>query len=279
MRLLPVFLLFNGLAIILHISLHDQVADNQSLLDSVPNLLVIGYASLPARPMVPAWSLDIELQFYAIFPVIFAIMTKMERYAWSVALSALAVGTVYMAFVLRGDPHNVLPYIGFFLVGVLSAKNLWRPSGRLVAMLALLAVVLLAVVVSVPPLRGLSMFEVDETRFVWNTAMNVGLALLLTPLALASAYGRSSRRDRMLGEMSYVVYCSHWLAVILFHHYLSNSAPMTKASLLVALIASIYAVSFVVLIYFDMPIGRWRERWIGRFVRRTGSLKEAPALP
>ena len=267
LRILPIFLLCNGLAILLHLSLHDGIARLHSRTDVIPNVLILGYASLPERPMVPAWSLDIELQFYLIFPLIFSFYRRLGRSSWIWTLSILALGAGYMALFLRDDSHNVLAFLGFFLIGSVCAKETWRPTGQLVWASASLFIICLLAVTVIPSLRGFSMVTVDSAKFTWNAALNCGFALLLTPLALSSVFIRSNKRDRLLGELSYVVYCSHWLAVTVAAHYLSSMGKIAKAPFLLALLVMTYSVSLLLLLYVDRPITDRRERWIGRHLR------------
>src|SRR5215469_4872256 len=68
-RLLPAFLLCSAIAWSLAI-LNDEVPPlGNWLYQLVPNLIIIGYG-LDWQPNVPAWSLDIEVQFYLIAPLL-----------------------------------------------------------------------------------------------------------------------------------------------------------------------------------------------------------------
>lgn len=263
MRLLPVFLLFNFACLALHFHLHDKVAAGTRLRDMLPNFIIIGYAGLPEKPMVPAWSLDIELQFYLLFPLLFPLIKWMRGMTGAaVCAAALCLGGAYMAVVLHDDSTLVLPYMGFFLLGVFAAKSNAQPSRALVSTGASIAIVGLAVVVALPSLRGIAMHTIDDRMFPWNRAFNFVFALLLTPLALSSVHQRSGSRDRMLGDLSFTVYCSHWLAKIIGEHYLSNLSRMEKAPAVVLLLVITYAASVWLLIRVDRPINRWRERWV-----------------
>jgi peptidoglycan/LPS O-acetylase OafA/YrhL len=280
MRILPVFLIFNTLTLALHFAWRDHVAASQSAIDIIPNVIVIGYASLPFRPMVPAWSLDIEMQFYLLFPFIFSVMRNAHRNVWAVSLTILAASGAYMSVtLLQDETQNLLPFIGFFVLGMFCAHTRWHPSRRLAGGAALLCAGGLAVVLALPSLRGLALVTINQTEFAWNNPMNFAVAVLLAPLALCSVYGKSSRRDRLLGDMSYVVYCSHWLAVLLADHCLSELNRFAKAPALVVLIIATYLASLIVLVYVDRPIGRWRERWIDNYLRSSDNVRAVRALP
>lgn len=58
LRINPVFLLFNSLALLLHLVLDDAPREGDHCWMSISNILIIGYASPPRPPLNPAWSLD-----------------------------------------------------------------------------------------------------------------------------------------------------------------------------------------------------------------------------
>ncbi len=264
-RLLPVFLIFNSLAIVMNMVLHEQVAPGR--LSIIPNTLIIGYSSLPDAPFPPAWSLDIELQFYILFPIIFALMPSFERFFVRILFAAFLLGGLYfaflpaLAFITIG---TVFPFAGFFLLGAFSAKRGWKPSRSLSVASLVLTLILVTAILSVPSLRGFLIRGVSDLEIAWHDAVNFVLALVLTPFALSTVYVRSTHRDRIMGDMSYVVYCSHWLARTVAKHYLSDLGRTAKAPLVLGLIITTYGVSLLLLLYVDWPLSRWRERWVAR---------------
>jgi peptidoglycan/LPS O-acetylase OafA/YrhL len=264
MRLIPTFLLFNALAAILHFFLQDNDQLQYSFIKNLPNIFILGSASLVGRPLVPSWSLDVEVQFYIIFPVIVLVSNWLHRYVWIILTPILAAGALYLAYFNVAFTNNVLPYMGFFLLGLATAQTKSRPPQRLTWTATALCFAGLLVIFAVPDLRGVLIETKSPLAFAWNGAANVMVALLLSPLALASVHIRSNQRDRMIGNLSYVIYCSHWLAVIIAAHYLSGVGIMVKAPIVAGLLAVTYAVSLIVLLFFDQPISLWRERWIER---------------
>lgn len=267
-RLLPAFLLFNALAFLFHVALHDA-ASRQSWLDVIPNVAIIGYASLPSAPLNPAWSLDMELQFYLAFPLLFLLLDALAKRAVLVLAVTLGLGGLYIAAFIDSDngPATMLPYAGLFLLGVLAARLGWRPSRRLeIGSLTVLGFGALGVI-GAPPLRGFVIHGLSADAFAWNPAVNFALALAAGPLALASVHARSTPRDRLVGDMSYIVYCSHWLAVIAAQAFLSGAGRLDKGLAVAGLVALTYLSSYFVLTGFDRPIGRWREAWVARRLR------------
>ena len=279
MRLLPVFLLFNTIAWLIHVGWGDRVAQATTGWAWIPNVLILGYASLPRHPMVPAWSLDIELQFYLLFPLIFPLLRSSPSRSWWLGGLLLLVGGCYMGVFTQTDAVYVLPYGGFFLLGVVMAQIRTPPSPWLVRCTTALCAASLGAILLNPAWRGLAVHSVDAAEFEWNTGLNFALALLLTPFALSTVFRRSTNLDRTLGELSYVVYCSHWIGVMLATELLSEASRWVKAPLIAGMLVLTYAVSLLVLEYIDRPIGRWRERWIKGVIYPAGDVREAAALP
>ncbi len=264
LRILPLFLLFNSLAFALHFALQGHVIFAQSLADIIPNTLIIGYASLQLAPLAPAWSLDIELQFYIVFPLLFSLLDRLDRYALPVLVCALGLGGLYVSFFVSsyGVSPTIIPYLGFFLLGVFAARNNWKPSSSLIYGSAAILAIGVLVLIGVPSLRGYVLHSHTMVDFVWNSTVTFAVALVAAPIALSSVYAKSTPRDRVVGDLSYVVYCSHWLMVIVATRFLEELGKVEKELVIVALVALTYLASFFVLIYFDRPIGRWREAWV-----------------
>lgn len=126
MRVLPIFWLFNGLAIGMHYIFHDKVFSAQQPIDLFSNVFILGYASLPQIPLVPAWSLDVEMQFYLIFPVLYVILKAARTYALALVAGALVVSGA-CACALLERTQTVLPFLGLFLLGSLAARSQRAP--------------------------------------------------------------------------------------------------------------------------------------------------------
>lgn len=279
LRLLPAFLLFNTAAILLHLVWHDRIAASLNGWPLLPNILLLGYAGLAERPMIPGWSLDIELQFYLAFPLLFPFLRHSPRFAWFLCLLLLMLGGGYMAIWLQDNSTTALPFGGFFLLGIAAAQSRTGPSRQLVRVCAALALIGFVAVLANPSWRGTALHSINAGEFAWNTGLNFLLAILLAPLALATVFRRSSRFDRLLGDLSYMVYCSHWIGVLLAQKYLSDESRWVKAPSIAGILIVTYAVSAAVLLYFDRPISRRRERWIGGFVSRPARELEVTAAP
>ena len=55
----------------------------------------------------------------------------------------------------------------------------------------------------------------------------------------------------------------------------SDFSRATKAPLVLGLIAATYGISLLVLLYVDLPLSRWRERWVARQIRPPATVAES----
>jgi peptidoglycan/LPS O-acetylase OafA/YrhL len=271
MRLMPMFLLFSVAAILLQNVLHTKVALTHIGFDVLPNFLILGYASLHERPLVPAWSLDIELQFYLIFPLLWGIIPRNRTTLGWATVFLLTAGGIYLGADLKDQSAIFLPYLGFFAIGIYASRAQWKPASPLIWLCAGVALTMLAITLALPQARGVFFASEGLPGRDWNTAGNIAFAIMLVPLAVSTVTRRSTRIDRTVGDLSYAVYCSHWIGVAAAAYYLSDAGWRVKLPFIAASIILTYAVSLIVLLWFDRPIGHLRERWIRRQPKHVDS--------
>jgi peptidoglycan/LPS O-acetylase OafA/YrhL len=264
MRLMPMFLLFSVSAILLQNALHTDVALDHFGFDVLPNFVILGYASMSKGPLVPAWSLDIELQFYLLFPLFWRVIPRNKTVLLWIALFLIGAGAVYLGLILREQSRTVLPYLGFFTLGLYASRARMIPSRLAVRIGCALALLLVVGSLASPPLRGLFYAMDGLPAREWKTLGNIALALCLAPLAISTLTRKSTATDRTLGDLSYAVYCSHWIGVILAGHYLLDVGWRLKLPCVIALLVITYLASFAALVSFDRPLSRLREAWIRR---------------
>lgn len=205
-----------------------------------------------AIPM--AWSLSLELTFYAIAP--FLVRRPTGQIAAMAALSLAA----RVAAALAGwdaDPfsYRFFPFeLALFLGGVLAYRawkawpGLW--DGRPARLLALMAG---ADLLAYPWLLG------DWSDKPFFTPARVGTLLLLAcALPAIHAWTRNDARDRRLGELSYPLYLSHFLVLGAIGGIGPLASNLTLRTLAVALVSLL--VSWAVVRFVDAPVEAWRRR-------------------
>jgi peptidoglycan/LPS O-acetylase OafA/YrhL len=204
----------------------------------------------------PAWTLDIELQYYALVPVILW-MTAYRRRAAAAAMAAFAAASLYLFFrpvgILDID-RSLLAWSFFFLLGYAfyllpGLQALTRRKRWLIAAVA--ALILIA---------SLSRHRDVAILCVTLACMTVSSYLLV--LQQSGAFGR---RDRLLGDLSYPTYILHWICVQLLWLWLGHSVADLPAAgrfsiLLVLNVSMSTLVAYASLRAIGDPIEMLRRR-------------------
>jgi len=224
----------------------------------VSNCFLLGYDKLHIQPIVPAWSLDLEMQFYLIAPLL-AILLARRIIPASVLL--VMVAAVSGASAVLDGYVRLLSCLIFFVMGMTAASSDWRPSRKLAAW-SVAVTLLLIVVCFASPWRGVLLLGTHRGPMaIYNPQANVVLALLAVPFAIYTTAQKGFAFDDMFGDLSYVVYLLHWPATM----WLGSMLPMIGRYRLPAtavVYALVIGLSIVIWKFYDKPINRMRARWV-----------------
>jgi peptidoglycan/LPS O-acetylase OafA/YrhL len=269
-RLLPSFWLISMLAM-LFLYANGSLARYWAKPDLphaiVSNLLILGYGKLQMKPIVPAWSLDIEMQFYLIAPFIALFLARRKSPALWVVLAA----AVSLASSLLHNPFSLASFLVFFVIGMAAASVNWRPSGRLVLMcLAVAALMVICCLAS--PWRGILLVGAHPGPNSYYTPYaNVALALIMMPYAIYTTGNRGFSGDGMFADLSYLIYLLHSIGIMWLDSH-QGSVSHRLAFVAIAWVV-VLGLSFAIWKFFDHPINRLRSRWVSR--RRRVAVGEA----
>jgi peptidoglycan/LPS O-acetylase OafA/YrhL len=234
------------------------------------NIMILGYNSLSFQANIPAWSLDMEMQFYLVAPVVVFLVSRSM-----VALLICALFTLFSQWI--GGSTTVAPFLYFFGIGVASASRgikpaRWLAYGSLVSTIAVLlfcALWLVKGVMLAAPHQGPLLAFGSTTSFL--------IALMMTPWALYTTRQKGVSNDRMFGDLSYIFYLLHWSVLGALRtgegSYLERIVTCSEALVI------ILAASYVIWRLFDHPINKWRSAWVsGRRILTEPLRVSAPGL-
>jgi len=287
-RLSPTMLLVSAITIPLLIAIGipaSEVFRANPLHLAFSSTFLLGYSFLAYPPVGTAWSLDVEMQFYVVVPLLAVLLLR--GYRWSVL--AIAVGMSLLASWLLDADTTVLPkYLLFFVAGMASAHAGWSPSRRL-AFATGLAIPVVLIIVCLSPWADLVWGGAHPTAFhsAWGLPFNVVLALLTIPFAIYTVRQKSDATDRMFADLSYIVYLGHWIAMQWFFTFAGH--PFTARLLVAAAcFTAVSLASLAIWRFYDKPINRARARWVAAREKRVPpaeretemlSLRTEPAGP
>ena len=280
-RILPAFWVANLFAIAIA-ALRGSLPDAYRAVAFTPHLIpmisgnfgLLGYALLPhsQRLLDTAWSLDVEAEFYLVLPLLMLL-----RPAWRARSLLLAGFFGLCAILLYGEPvyRNLGYYIFFFGIGLYFHYSRKVPSQTLALTGLALSLLCLCVCCAVPELRGLVLASKHAAgeSVRWSYAANCAFAFMMMPYAFRTVRQPSSKHDRVLGDMSYLVYLFHVPALALLgDSYFSLSLRQRLPGLILVWIG-VFTVSLAFWALVHRPLERRRKRFISG--RKTAAAMSA----
>jgi peptidoglycan/LPS O-acetylase OafA/YrhL len=268
LRLLPLFLLANALGILVDILTHrfggkvgfEGVGVMEVVHYAFSNLFILGYNFLPYKGLIPAWSLDVEMQYYLALPALFLLV---QRTRWLGLVGLLGLFAMVKDTALQ---ESLLGYAMFFYMGMLACVYRWQPNAGWLRGSWLMAASLLVLLLGTS--EGRSMVIGGSTRAadfeVLNRYVSALLALVCMPITIASTWLPSSRRDKVLGDLSYSVYIFHSPLAVAYGYWCGQMAPMQRAPYLLAYLAVTAVVSCAAWRWVDKPVMAMRSRYLAR---------------
>jgi len=224
---------------------------------AVSSVFLLGYSWLEYQPVRPAWSLDVEMQFYVFAPLLSVLLLQ----GWKRLLLAAAavLSMIGAAFV----DVSILPKFGlFFMLGMIAAASDWHPSRRL-ALVSGLGVLAILLLVAFSPWSDLIWGGATPSAFhrTWNPPFAVALALLTVPFAMYTVRQKSDPPDRLMADLSYIVYLVHWMGVQWFAR-MAGRPFLDRFEVAALSVAATLVVSLAIWKFYDKPLNRARARWV-----------------
>jgi peptidoglycan/LPS O-acetylase OafA/YrhL len=194
-----------------------------------------------------AWSLSLELAFYAMVPFMNRLSTTWLCTLTGVSLFARA--SAYNWLGLDYDPwtYRFYPFeISFFLLGVLAYRFYAVRGVRLRTRWRQTALAVAAVIVLFRFIPDVSIYRLSVNNVVLFTIMFLAMPNLF-------AGTTDSRLDRFVGDLSYPLYLTHILAATFCAFALG-----TRSAAVIIAISLLASAGLVICV--ERPLDRWRHR-------------------
>lgn len=249
-RTLRIWPLYVAVTLIAWVALSLAGADRPA--SPLPALMLLGLAARPGDVLGVSWSLDIELQFYLLLPLI---ALGLRRLSGALAAATLTLAFAAGTWLFTRHLPTVFFYLPVFMAGVLVHRSGWTPGPRQVQA-SLLAVLAIAVLVFLLPGWNGLLFKRAFTDSLLENLGHMAWVLGLLPVVAWNVAQPSDRMDRWLGDMSYTLYLAHLPVVKLVAVFMPMD--MIGAKLLAILLTAL--VSLAVFVGIDRPLEARRSR-------------------
>ncbi len=266
-RLIPAFYTFTVITFIIisaiginYIDEFKSLSPIESIQTIASYIILLGYANTKLGIIAPAWSLDIELQFYILFPFLAYLVKTNKKYLIWLALTAFLV-SIYLTFFSHSWLGNTsLAYLYLFLLGVIIYRFDIRPTHLQCQLSGVALILLVAIQYAFPSLAPLY----RNLHSNYYLLLSIVLTLIAIPLLIKSIHTESNKFDRFLGEMSFMIYLSHWAWLIPYNNLIENHGGFFKIICVAGFFTLNFFISYVVYKLVDRPSEKLRHNWLKR---------------
>jgi peptidoglycan/LPS O-acetylase OafA/YrhL len=252
-RVYPVYAL--SLVAVAPFVLADRTPGKLSYLAAHLGLVQAWLGPIPVNWNTPAWSLSCEMFFYAVFPLLGALLIRRLGWGWIGCMAALACLLTRLTWALGvSDGVKPLVHLSDFLMGIVAACAFELVQDKVRGWW-----------LYVPGFLGAA------AAIAWAASLPVDLNSVLRPLngllLVGLAVGcpvLSARPLVYLGKSSYAMYILH---VPILWWYLREARVFSAGGY----IALVVAVSALVYAAVEEPANRWLRRSLAAPVRRPAT--------
>ena len=239
---------------------------------SIRNIILLSHSSIDQAIIGVAWSLDIELQFYLVLPLLIFLLAHMKT--WQTLILTVLLLVYSMIAIKIGWKAaffpNVINYLGVFLLGVLIYKFDYRPSRMMVLLSCACFIGLFLLFAAIPDTRT---FVIGEstllTRFPERDVFAVFASILLAPYVAYNVRQPTDSIDRSFGDMSYPLYLIHLPVSTLLHSTIRNETITEKIYVKTATIFISFILTYILFKYIDKPLNRRRASLVNTMFSKT----------
>ncbi len=224
--------------------------------------LMLGSAA-PPHLLTTFWSLDIEVQFYFLAPLVVALAAISHR---SCVRTFIIVALCMAAYFTLPLMDWLGPYLIFFVAGGILECTRWNPPRWLVACCTPAAILAYLFTAHMGIQFWQPAFEAPRWRF--GPLCCIALALPFVALCLQR---RSDRADRTMGDLAYPLYLFHFIPYLIIDPVESlHRLPFLERAVINLAMTTIGTAAIYFLI--DRPIDHLRSRWVESKVRANAGV-------
>ncbi|RYG53319.1 MAG: acyltransferase [Chitinophagaceae bacterium] len=230
------------------------------------NFIVLGVANSPFQLIGTSWSLDIEIQFYILAPL----LVLLFRRGWAIPLFIVSSMLAISLIAFHHFAYNILFYLPFFAIGGLIYHFNYQATKRIAVLCLLAAGALLFFNYAIPHLRNNYLLNKTSILlgFDYIELLNVVLLLLTIPYVSINVRLATKKelkgKEQLLSSISYILYLVHWPLLQIYAWFAGDQINVKKMLLLCAYYVFCVVLSYVLAKYVDTYFEKQRRSWLDR---------------
>jgi peptidoglycan/LPS O-acetylase OafA/YrhL len=268
-RLFPVFYAFTIIGFIVWWltdstvpSLINNLHGMNSAVFWLSNSVLFTYYSLPkVTILVPAWSLDIELQFYILFPLLFYIGCKnYKRLNYIFLLSLLLFVYISVSYSNLWIKNSMLVYLYLFVFGMI----IYFRKIQFKKVTEIICIVVVLIIIALQYVFSYTIQHYKDEASIYYIMLSFVLVALFVPTLANSVRKASDKNDKFWGEMSFLIYLSHWVWIKPYGVFSAGTSSSVHLLYLLLFFIATLLSSFVIYNLIDRPMEKLRHQWINK---------------